>query len=84
LRFTFVAAAYQASTPHSGGFARLASGAFYEAISLTTFYEIIKDDEPQITTFSVPREGGPRVRGFKGPRKDKIALIDDRVRSHHF
>ncbi|MCX5906449.1 MAG: hypothetical protein NTY64_04470 [Deltaproteobacteria bacterium] len=34
-------AAYQASTPHFSGFARLASGAFYEAISLTTFYEII-------------------------------------------
>ncbi|MCX5907885.1 MAG: hypothetical protein NTY64_12065 [Deltaproteobacteria bacterium] len=42
MRFTFVAAAYHPSTPHSGGFARLASGAFYEAISLTTFYEIIK------------------------------------------
>ncbi|MCX5908371.1 MAG: hypothetical protein NTY64_14595 [Deltaproteobacteria bacterium] len=42
LRFTFVAAAYLPSTPHSSGFARLASGAFYEAISLATFYEIIK------------------------------------------
>ncbi|MCX5908989.1 MAG: hypothetical protein NTY64_17900 [Deltaproteobacteria bacterium] len=41
LRFTFVAAAYQPSTPHSSGFARLASGAFYEAISLAAFYEII-------------------------------------------
>ncbi|MCX5907860.1 MAG: hypothetical protein NTY64_11935 [Deltaproteobacteria bacterium] len=29
------------STPHSSGFARLASGAFYEAISLATFYETI-------------------------------------------
>ncbi|MCX5907046.1 MAG: hypothetical protein NTY64_07620, partial [Deltaproteobacteria bacterium] len=29
------------STPHSGGIVRLASGAFYEAISLATFYEII-------------------------------------------
>ncbi|MCX5909176.1 MAG: hypothetical protein NTY64_18900 [Deltaproteobacteria bacterium] len=36
LRFTFVAAAYHPSTPHSSGFARLASGAFYEAISLAT------------------------------------------------
>ncbi|MCX5907550.1 MAG: hypothetical protein NTY64_10270 [Deltaproteobacteria bacterium] len=41
LRFTFVVAAYHPSTPHSSGFARLASGAFYEAISLATFYEII-------------------------------------------
>ncbi|MCX5907777.1 MAG: hypothetical protein NTY64_11490 [Deltaproteobacteria bacterium] len=42
LRFTFVAAAYHPSTSHSSGFARLASGAFYEAISLATFYETIK------------------------------------------
>ncbi|MCX5907658.1 MAG: hypothetical protein NTY64_10840, partial [Deltaproteobacteria bacterium] len=41
LRFTFVATAYHPSTPHSSGFARLASGAFYEAISLATFYEIL-------------------------------------------
>ncbi|MCX5909578.1 MAG: hypothetical protein NTY64_21005 [Deltaproteobacteria bacterium] len=41
LRFTFVAAAYNLSTPHSSGFPRLASGAFYEAISLATFYETI-------------------------------------------
>ncbi|MFH0801891.1 MAG: hypothetical protein V2A78_05830, partial [bacterium] len=34
LRFTFVAAAYHPSTPHSSGFARLASGAFYEAINI--------------------------------------------------
>jgi hypothetical protein len=44
LRFTFVVAAYLLSTPHSSGFARLASGAFYFAIGLRTFYEIIKDD----------------------------------------
>jgi hypothetical protein len=44
LRFTFVAAAYIASTPHSSGFARLASGAFYAAITWATFYEIIKID----------------------------------------
>jgi len=30
------------STPHSSGFARLASGAFYFAMPLKTFYEIIK------------------------------------------
>jgi hypothetical protein len=41
LRFTFVAAAYPPSTPPSGGFARLASGAFYEAIQILTFYEAI-------------------------------------------
>jgi len=42
LRFTFVVAAYLLSTPHSSDFARLASGAFYFAIGLRTFYEIIK------------------------------------------
>ncbi len=42
LRFTFVAAAYHPSTPHSSCFARLASGVFYEAIALATLYEIIK------------------------------------------
>jgi hypothetical protein len=42
LRFTFVAAAYHISTPHFSGLARLASGAFYAAIPLSTFYEIIK------------------------------------------
>jgi len=41
LRFTFVVAAYHPSTPHSSGFAHLASGAFYTAIDLATFYEII-------------------------------------------
>jgi hypothetical protein len=29
------------STPHSSGFARLASGAFYFAIPILTFYEFI-------------------------------------------
>ncbi|MBU1207155.1 MAG: hypothetical protein KKH04_09550 [Proteobacteria bacterium] len=37
LRFTFVVAAYLLSTPHSSGFARLASGAFYFAIHLDDF-----------------------------------------------
>jgi hypothetical protein len=41
LRFTFVVVAYLVSTPHSSGFARLASGAFYFAIVLRPFYEII-------------------------------------------
>jgi len=41
LRFTFVAAAYHPSMPHSSGFARLASESFYAAIALATFYEII-------------------------------------------
>ncbi|MCX5906454.1 MAG: hypothetical protein NTY64_04495 [Deltaproteobacteria bacterium] len=44
MRFTFVVAAYLLSTPHSSGFARLASGAFYEAIALAIFYEIINID----------------------------------------
>ncbi|MCX5907517.1 MAG: hypothetical protein NTY64_10095 [Deltaproteobacteria bacterium] len=30
------------STPHSSGFARLASGVFYFAIHILTFYEFIK------------------------------------------
>jgi len=45
LRFTFVVAGYLVSTPHSSGFARLAYGAFYFAILILTFYEIIKIDE---------------------------------------
>jgi len=51
LRFTFVAAAYHPSTHHSSGFARLASGAFYAAIALTTFYESIKELMNKIKTF---------------------------------
>jgi len=43
LRFTFVVAAYLVSTPHFSGFARLAYGAFYFAIPILTFYEIIKN-----------------------------------------
>jgi hypothetical protein len=42
LRFTFVIAAYLFSTPHSSGFARLAPGAFYFAISILNFCAIIK------------------------------------------
>jgi hypothetical protein len=41
LRITFVVAAYLVSTPLSSGFARLASGAFYFAILILTFYEFI-------------------------------------------
>jgi hypothetical protein len=41
LRFTFVVAAYLVSMPHSSGFARLAYGAFYFAMGLRAFYEII-------------------------------------------
>ncbi|MBM4330465.1 MAG: hypothetical protein FJ117_04420 [Deltaproteobacteria bacterium] len=41
LRFTFVVAAYLVSTPHSSGFARLAYGAFYFAIPILPFYDII-------------------------------------------
>ncbi|MCX5906280.1 MAG: hypothetical protein NTY64_03590 [Deltaproteobacteria bacterium] len=50
LRFTFVAAAYHPGTPHSSGFARLASGAFYAAISLVTSYETINVDLLQKTS----------------------------------
>ncbi|MDI6755793.1 MAG: hypothetical protein QME78_15525 [Thermodesulfobacteriota bacterium] len=44
MRFTFVVAAYFVSTPHSSGFARLVRlrrRAFYFAIEILTFYEII-------------------------------------------
>jgi hypothetical protein len=41
LRCNFVVAAPEG--PHSSVFARLASGAFYKAIGLATFYEIIKN-----------------------------------------
>jgi hypothetical protein len=34
------------STPHSGGIVRLASGAFYKAIQILTFYEIINTPYP--------------------------------------
>ncbi|MCX5906629.1 MAG: hypothetical protein NTY64_05425 [Deltaproteobacteria bacterium] len=38
----------QPSTPHSSGIVRLASGAFYEAISWATFYEtVIHNDSPK-------------------------------------
>jgi hypothetical protein len=42
LRFTFVVAAYLLSRPHSSGFARLAHEAFYFAIPILTFYEMVK------------------------------------------
>jgi hypothetical protein len=42
LRFTLVVAAYLVSTPLSSAFTRLAYGAFYFAIPILIFYEIIK------------------------------------------
>jgi len=44
LRFPFVVAAYLLSRPHSSGFARLAYGAFYFAISNLNLCEIISFD----------------------------------------
>jgi hypothetical protein len=41
LRFPFVVAAYLLSTPHSSGFVRLAPGAFYFAIPIFSFCEIV-------------------------------------------
>ncbi|MCX5905674.1 MAG: hypothetical protein NTY64_00385, partial [Deltaproteobacteria bacterium] len=38
------------STPHSSGFVRLASGAFYFAIQILTFYEFIKVPSKNIDT----------------------------------
>jgi len=63
LRFTFVAAAYRPSTPHSSGFARLASGAFYAAIALATFCEIINFKIKEIFlqgAKSIKRESCPK------------------------
>ena len=59
LRFTFVVVAYLVSAPHSSGFARLASGAFYFAIQILTFYEIINKESASRTSGSiVNRKGG--------------------------
>jgi len=41
LRFILRHCDVRTSTPHSSGFARLASGAFYFAVSIMTFYEFI-------------------------------------------
>ncbi|MCX5907455.1 MAG: hypothetical protein NTY64_09785, partial [Deltaproteobacteria bacterium] len=49
------------STPHSSGFARPASGAFYEAISLATFCEIIKINTNALNIFTCHCE--PEGRG---------------------
>jgi len=66
LHFTFVAAAYPPSTPHSSGFARLASGAFYAAIALATFYEIFNPKAGENVSFE--KEGfGPGVPRAEGP-----------------
>jgi hypothetical protein len=67
LRFTFVVAAYLVSTPLSSGFARLASGAFYFAILILTFYEIIifgfSENYPLLADdFEVGFSGGPQRR----------------------
>ena len=53
------------STPHSSGFARPASGAFYEAISLATFYEIIKYEwtVELFLTETDPRKGDKIIYG---------------------
>ncbi|MCX5907200.1 MAG: hypothetical protein NTY64_08425 [Deltaproteobacteria bacterium] len=57
LRFTFVVAAYFVSTPHSSGFARLASGAFYFAIQILSFYKFIKSNEVLFILLSRMIEG---------------------------
>jgi hypothetical protein len=77
LRFTFVVAAYSVSTLHSSGFARLASGAFYETIVLVTFCEVIINGSSPFWfwknidyLFSHSQAGGrltcPNKRGFQG------------------
>ncbi|MCX5909381.1 MAG: hypothetical protein NTY64_19975, partial [Deltaproteobacteria bacterium] len=44
------------STPHSSGFARLASGAFYFAIQILTFYEFIRIETRRILELGIPLE----------------------------
>ncbi|MCX5906078.1 MAG: hypothetical protein NTY64_02520, partial [Deltaproteobacteria bacterium] len=53
------------STSHSGGFARLASGAFYFAIQNLTFYEFINFTK-NIRVFPPNCQ---QKNGFKGRRK---------------
>jgi len=43
LRFILHHCDVRTSTPHSSGFARLASGAFYFVVSIMTFFEFIND-----------------------------------------
>ena len=45
LRFILRHCDVHTSTPHSSGFARLASGAFYFVVSIMAFYEFIKIQE---------------------------------------
>jgi hypothetical protein len=70
LRFTFVVAAYRIITPHSSGFARLASGAFCVAIPIFTFYEIIMNcylrKKPFYLIFVIPTKGRDCFRRSKG------------------
>ncbi|MCX5906484.1 MAG: hypothetical protein NTY64_04650 [Deltaproteobacteria bacterium] len=47
------------STPHSSGFARLASGAFYFAIQILTFYEFISISYLKI---AAPEDAGKEPR----------------------
>jgi hypothetical protein len=70
LRFTFVVAAYLVSTPLSSGFARLVRlrrRAFYFAILILTFYEIIifgfsEKYHLLADDFEVGFSGGPQRR----------------------
>ncbi len=70
LRFTFVAAAYIASTPHSSGFARLASGAFYFAILWATFYEIISFSSHR---WKESMERTSQINGSSGTTSPRLA-----------
>jgi len=67
LRFILRHCDVRTSTPHSSGFARLASGAFYFVVSIMTFYEFIKVDESvkrrilifyEVGKFGISRAGG--------------------------
>jgi len=59
LRFILRHCDVRTSTPHSSGFARLASGAFYFVVSIMTFYEFIKIDDivksPDASLRFIPR-----------------------------
>jgi hypothetical protein len=89
LPFTFVVAAYLFRTPHSSGFGRLASGAFYAAIPLATFYEITAIGQTYIHKISpdpsFPKRGNSSLvkggkEGFGVRHLYNDGLINNRTR----
>jgi len=79
------------STPHSSGFGRLASGAFYIAIQQKTFYEIIKNEVVRKTVTNCRGNHAMRVMvahiagGHLGPPLQyPVWFRLSRVREAHF